>query len=161
MALGRLSVKGSKLWGTYNPEGPAHWFKRKILDNLDKLGGLNIHFGLDDNPGLAPEVKERMRSAYSGHWKRRYIEGLWAGASGLIFPNWHRSTGKIPKKVKPVLSVDFGLAGVFVGLMFKDNTCIAEYYYDARDSHTRTEGEHADALVMFLKSHWAGFSQWH
>ena len=44
MSYSRLSVPGSKLFGTTNPEGPAHWFKRKVIDKLASYNGYQVHF---------------------------------------------------------------------------------------------------------------------
>ena len=35
--LGRMSVRGAKLFGTTNPDNPAHWLKVKFLDRLGDL----------------------------------------------------------------------------------------------------------------------------
>ena len=40
--LGRMSLPGSKLFGTTNPDNPAHWLKRKFLDRLDVLAHLSL-----------------------------------------------------------------------------------------------------------------------
>ena len=34
--LGRMSVAGAKLFGTTNPDSPAHWLKRKFLDRIGR-----------------------------------------------------------------------------------------------------------------------------
>ena len=154
MVLSRMSVPGSKLWATFNPEAPTHWVKRKVLDCLNDEDGEILHFTMLDNPGLAPEVRERYKRTFSGHFAKRFIDGVWAGASGLIYPKWHTADDIPNHKVKPIISFDFGLAGVFAALMFKRNTAVSEYVYDARESKTRTEGEHAEAIELWIKTHY-------
>ena len=60
--MARLSVPGAKLWTTYNPESPAHWFMRHLLDRMDLYTRVRItDFRLEDNPVLSDEVKDRYR----------------------------------------------------------------------------------------------------
>lgn len=51
--------------------------------NLKKL--LYVHFTMDDNLSLSEAIKARYRSMYSGVFFKRYIEGLWAMAEGIIY----------------------------------------------------------------------------
>ena len=43
-AYSRLSIPGSKLWATTNPESPAHWAKRTVIDRLKDFNGVSYHF---------------------------------------------------------------------------------------------------------------------
>ena len=47
--LARMSVAGAKLWGTTNPDSPAHWLK---ADYLSKIPG-TMHFDPDTPEGLS------------------------------------------------------------------------------------------------------------
>lgn len=35
LLLGRMSVAGGQLFGTTNPDGPSHWFKKRFLDRSE------------------------------------------------------------------------------------------------------------------------------
>ena len=110
-ATARCSVDGSKFWFNCNPEGPDHWFKKEWVDKstgylqyvgkeaAEKLISNNtvngmlpdlkqlvyLHFTMEDNLSLSEKIKARYRSQYSGVFYKRYIDGLWALAEGLIF----------------------------------------------------------------------------
>ena len=154
MSWGRLSVDGSKMWATYNTEGPQHWFKKTVVDHISDFDGQVTTFLQDDNPSLSEDVKARYDKSYTGHWHRRYIRGEWAGASGLIFPTWYAR--EMPPKGRFTLALDWGSASVFAALgIFKLNghsNVFAELYYDAREAVSRTEQEHFDALFAWVRT---------
>ena len=157
MAVSRtLTIEGAKIWASYNPESPAHWVKRKLLDNLVEEDGEIFHFMMRDNPGLSQEDIDAAERRFSGHFKKRFIEGVWCGASGLIYPTFHDAVETPGPNVKPVISIDFALASVFAALMFKRDTVTAEYIYDARKTKTRTEQEHATAVTQWCKANYNG-----
>ena len=160
MAYSRLSVPGSKLFATCNPESGMHWFKKKVVDKIEDFNGTYTHFTMDDNPGLTPAFKERMRNSYSGHWKARYVDGLWASASGLIYPEWHGYSVGVSRDVRPTIALDFGLSSVFAALMIKPagggHIITNEYIYDATENRTRTEGEHVEAVMKWIDIHYTG-----
>lgn len=88
--LGRMSPPNAKLFGTTNPDSPAHWLKVKFLDRIGK--GLerwrSWHFTLDDNPALSEEYKNQIKSEFTGLWYKRFVEGLWVAAEGAIYDMW-------------------------------------------------------------------------
>lgn len=95
--LGRMSVVGARMFGTTNPDSPAHWLKVEYLDKIgvaDKNGYVQLqnwarfHFTIDDNPSLSDEYKESIRREYTGLWYRRFILGLWVSAEGAIYDMW-------------------------------------------------------------------------
>ncbi|MGP5484585.1 PBSX family phage terminase large subunit [Brachybacterium alimentarium] len=104
MLYSRLSVIGAKLWLTANPEGPQHWLKTKWLDRarlwIDKHGlehwsddpnAMDLHrytFVLEDNPALPPDYVERIKRAYTGMWRKRYIDAEWVVAEGAVYSSW-------------------------------------------------------------------------
>ena len=75
MLLSRLSIKGSQLLATCNPEGPSHWLKKEFIDRKNELDLAHWNFILDDNPSLDPIYKENLKKEYTGFWYKRYIEG--------------------------------------------------------------------------------------
>lgn len=87
--LGRHSVDGAQIFGTTNPDSPAHWLKRKFLDRLAQLPDWRVwHFNLDDNPSLSDEYKTRIRRQYTGLWFRRFVLGQWVAAEGAVYDMW-------------------------------------------------------------------------
>lgn len=59
MALGRCSVMGSKFWFSCNPASPNHWFYLEWVKQAQSKNALYLHFTMDDNPSLAPVIKQR------------------------------------------------------------------------------------------------------
>lgn len=95
--LARMSVRGARLFGTTNPDSPAHWLK---VNYLDKIGVLNedgelvlpgwkqFHFLMTDNPSLDDEYIRSIKAEYSGLWYRRFVLGMWVSADGAIYDMW-------------------------------------------------------------------------
>lgn len=113
--LGRMSVDGAQLFGTTNPDNPAHWLKRKFLDRLAQLGNWRSwHFTIDDNPGLSDEFKASLKSEYTGLWYRRFILGEWVAAEGAIYSMWDEARHVVRWDLLPPMSrilavgVDYG-----------------------------------------------------
>jgi PBSX family phage terminase large subunit len=86
--LGRLSLTGAKLFGTTNPDGPAHWMKVEYIDRAELLGLRHFTFTLDDNPSLDPDYVRAIKAEHSGLWYRRLIRGEWVAAEGVVFDAW-------------------------------------------------------------------------
>jgi PBSX family phage terminase large subunit len=100
--LGRMRVPGSRLFGTTNPDSPAHWFKKKYLDQLDP-DWRRFHFTMDDNPALEQSYKDRMHRQMTGLWRRRFIDGEWVAAEGAVFDMWDPAVHVIPWREVPPL----------------------------------------------------------
>lgn len=83
--LGRLSLPGSKLFGSTNPDSPAHWFKRKYLDRSGELDLYAVHFALADNPGLSRDYIASLEAEFTGLWHARFILGRWVAAEGAVY----------------------------------------------------------------------------
>ncbi|HEU5475692.1 MAG TPA: terminase family protein [Actinophytocola sp.] len=111
--LGRLSVPGAKLFGTTNPDGPSHWFRKKYLLRAAELDFVSFHFVLADNPSLTDEYKRQVSSEFTGLWFKRYIQGLWVAAEGAIYDmlDERKHCAKAPPKDlwrAAWITVDFG-----------------------------------------------------
>lgn len=163
MAWSRLSVSGAKMWASYNPEGPAHWAKRQVIDRCSEFEGKVVNFQMQDNPTLDQKTIDRYKKSFTGHFKERYIRGIWAGATGLIFPEWQVCDEKPFPEGQYAISLDWGVSSVFCALMInynglRDVKVIDELYYDARESgQPRTESQHLDALKAWARRHMADF----
>lgn len=154
-ALARCSVKGSKFWFNCNPEGPDHWFYKEWVLKAAERNALHLHFTMEDNPALAPEIRARSERMYSGVFYERYVKGRWAVAEGLVYPMFDRARHVVPTQERPCekycISCDYGtvnptsagLWGRAGGRWYR----LREYYYDSRrEGRVRTDEEHYAAL---------------
>ena len=157
MLKSRLDEPGAKFDGTTNPESPYHWLKA-FLDT-EELNLNHWHFRLDDNPFLDPDFVESLKQEYTGLWYKRYIEGLWVMAEGVIYDMWDEDKHVIGKRpFEPThhyVSIDygtgnptaFGLYGVNGNTAWKER----EYYYDhTQHGKQKTDAEFSQDLKTFL-----------
>jgi len=171
MMLSRLSVKGSKFFGTTNPDSPYHWLKADYIDRLAELDLAVFHFTLDDNKNLDPEYVANLKKEYTGLWYKRFILGLWVLADGTVYDMWNDDIHSlsIPSVLKAsgkaqfdryFVAADygtnnpctFGLYGYNGGAL----PCylVKEYYYDSRRSgRQKTDSEYADDYQKFVAGH--------
>lgn len=84
----RCSIDGSKYWYNCNPRHPLHWFKTKMIDDAKAMKALVLHFVMDDNPSLSEAKKQEYKNNFKGVFYRRYINGEWCVAEGVIYENW-------------------------------------------------------------------------
>lgn len=122
--LGRMSVAGAQLFGTTNPDSPAHWLKAKFLDRLVSLPDWRSwHFTIDDNPSLTDAYKASIKSEFTGLWYRRFILGEWVAAEGAIYDMWAPDRHVVPWADLPVMEqllgvgIDYGTTNASTGLM--------------------------------------------
>lgn len=122
--LGRMSVRGAKLFGTTNPDNPAHWLKTKFIDRIGVLPHWRIfHFTMDDNPSLSPEYVAQKKLEFTGLWYRRFILGEWVAAEGAVFPMWDPARHVVPWASLPRMrrlfgvGVDYGTNNPATGLL--------------------------------------------
>lgn len=154
-AMARCSVAGSKFWFNCNPESPSHWFYQQWIQKALDRNMLYLHFTMEDNLSLDPEVKARYEAMYSGVFYDRYIRGLWIVAEGLIYTMFNKNFHIVPSVPRAYeeyyISCDYGTlnptsAGLW-GLCQGKRYRIREYYYDGRKMNCqRTDEEHYIAL---------------
>ena len=153
-ACARCSVTGSRLWFNCNPAGPTHWFYKSWILEAEKRKCLRLHFAMEDNPSLSPEIRQRYERLYTGVFYRRFILGQWAQAEGRVYDFFE------PEMVKPVpegtfqkwyVSCDYGtvnptsmgLWGLQNGIWYR----VKEFYFNSRERQRQmTDEEYADAL---------------
>ena len=150
--VARHSVDDAKIFTTSNPGSPWSWFYKDVIKRLPKINGIYLHFTMDDNPSLSEEVKERYKQLYSGVWKRRFIDGKWCVADGLIYdmlsPVNIKHPDDIPydKAEKWYIGVDYGTANATAfELGFKDingNIYICKEYYFAGRLEAQEQGDY-------------------
>jgi len=115
---------GAKLFGTTNPDNPAHWLKRKYLDRMDVLPDWRRwHFLIDDNPQLHEDQKAAIRRENVGLYYRRNVLGEWVAAEGAVFPQWDPDVHVIDWATLPPIDrifgvgVDYGTTNPSTGIM--------------------------------------------
>lgn len=148
-ATGRCSVDGSKFWFNCNPDNPRHWFKVNWIDKAEEKRLVYLHFTMDDNLSLSEKIKARYRGMYVGVFFKRYIEGLWCVAEGLVYSmfdeNKHVTKERMKGAHEYVVSVDYGTVNPFsCGLWaFDGRKSIREQeiYYDSRAEGKRLDDE--------------------
>ena len=155
-AIARCSLDGSKLWFNCNPEHPMHWFYREWILKAKQKNCLYLHFTMRDNPSLTEKIIRRYESLYSGAFYKRFVEGKWVAAQGVVYPMFSE---EIHVTVPPetdrftrfFISCDygtvnpssFGLWGEYGGRWYR----LSEYYFDSRrEGEQRTDEEHYAAL---------------
>ena len=154
-AVARCSVRGSKLWFNCNPEGPEHWFYKEWIEKAESRGALRLHFTMEDNPGLPPEIRQRYERLYTGVFYRRFVLGEWVAAQGLVYDFFDpaRDAAEVPEGPFSAwrVSVDYGTVNpLSMGLWGQKNGVwyrVEEAYYDSRrEGRQKTDAEYADLL---------------
>lgn len=156
-ALSRaISFEQPKYFFNCNPESPNHWFYQEWIKN-QRENTEHIHFLLEDNPILTPQMIERTKAMYSGVFYDRYIRGLWVVAEGLIYPMFNESciVDELPEKGEYYISCDYGTLNPFsAGLWCWDGktaTRIQEYYYSGRETQANKTDEEYFSEVEKLR----------
>ena len=145
-ACARCSVDGSKMWFNCNPEGPNHWFYINWIQASAQKNALRIHFTMKDNPGLSKSVYKKYLTMFSGVFFKRYIQGLWVAAEGLIYD--FQQSYIVPPPDTPgryYISVDYGTMNPFsAGLWHVGQKAvrIREFYHDGRKAGCLTDEEY-------------------
>ena len=114
---------------------------------------LYLHFTMDDNPSLSPEVRRRYEKLYSGAFYERFIEGRWVAADGLVYPMFdaRRHVKDGSGFTEYYLSCDYGTVNPFsLGLWGRSSDGwyrIREYYHSSRASGVQlTDEEYYEKL---------------
>lgn len=182
-ATGRCSVDGSKFWFNCNPDNPFHWFKINWIDKSTGFLGkekvaeiikagkgkelkdiLYLHFTMDDNLSLSEKIKERYRSMFIGVFFKRFIQGLWVAAEGIIYTLFveDKELFIINELSEPIriatIGVDFGgsksahsftLSGFTPG--YKKVIILDEYYHNNVKDGRLSPEQLNKAFVDFVK----------
>jgi PBSX family phage terminase large subunit len=161
MLISRLSIKGSQLLATCNPEGPWHWLKKDFIDRASELDLISWSFNLDDNPSLDEKYKANLKAEYSGMWYKRYILGEWAVSHGLIFDAWDQDNiyeQPFESANYYIVGVDYGTSNATAAVLcaisprkWPQIRIEAEYYWDsAKKGRSKTDSELADDIKEFI-----------
>lgn len=184
MLLTRFSVEGARLFATTNPDGPRHWLKTDYLDraclwlrhdgsivrpsapadpNRPLLDLHRLSFRLQDNPNLPPSYVENLRRTYTGLWRRRYIDGDWVLAEGVIYDSWDEErhlvdADQLPNILEWFVGVDYGTTNPFSALLLgvgadRRMYVVSEFRYDsAVTRRSLTDAEYSARLLQWLDS---------
>lgn len=164
--LGRMSVDGAQLFGTTNPDGPAHWLRKEYLSKVPGTSHYDpateadkrltdwvvVHFTMDDNPSLGEAYKASMRREYTGLWYSRFILGLWVSAEGAIYDMWDETKmvvphGDLPDMVAYMsLGLDYGTTNPTAGVLLALGADDVLYAVDEWAPPKSTDAHLADDL---------------
>lgn len=155
MLKSRLRCKHSHFDGTCNPDNPGHWFKNFLESDADIY---QQSYVIDD--GVLPaEIVEQIKTEYAGTiYYDRFVLGLWAAATGIIYPMYETAIEDPPKDSVPtkrIVSLDYGTMNAFAAGLWELHGKVwymtREYYYSGRDSGTqKTDEEYAQDLDKWL-----------
>lgn len=154
-AIARCSLENAKFWFNCNPEHPYHWFYKEWIKKTDEKNMLYLHFRMEDNPSLSPDVLARYRHLYSGAFYERFVEGKWVCADGIVYPMFSSERhikmhdGEFSQYY---LSCDYGTVNPFsLGLWGRAENGwyrIDEFYHSGRDRGIQlTDEEYYENLV--------------
>jgi len=162
--IGRCSVAGSRIFMNCNPNGAYHFIKTDFIDRAEEIGLYRLHFTMDDNLTLSPEIRESYARSFAGVFYRQYILGEWVSAEGAVYPMWddrentflaEENDDWIWEGMRRYCAVDYGTANPCVFLDVRDDGrnfwIMNEYYWDsAARRKQKTDAEYADDLLAFL-----------
>lgn len=170
MAISRLSLPESRMYGSTNPDNPHHYLKTDYIDDLVKQANGDFWsccFPLDNNPNITEKTKAFLHRQYTGVFKLRYIDGLWVTADGAIYrdslseENYYTDDQAPPGLIQPggherrVIGVDYGTHNpcVFID-SYDDGKCLwwdRVYYWDSvKEARQKTDSEYADDMKAFI-----------
>ena len=151
-AITRTSVPGAKSILTFNPTYPSHWLKSEMLDVDPTIFHQRAKIVDAVEAGIIPrDYYERQLARLPAHKRKRWLEGIWAPAQGLIWPSLevNAKAEPVPRYRRVEAGLDEGFsdayAVVFAGQREDGvwQTC-GEYYWDTGN---RTVAEHIAAVL--------------
>ena len=153
-ACARCSVTGSRLWFNCNPEGPYHWFYTEWIGHAAERNCLYLHFTMEDNPALSPDIRSRYARLYSGVFYRRFVLGQWVAAEGRVYDFFEAAKAPPPPEGpfnQWYISCDYGTVNpASFGLWGRKDAVwyrVKEFYFDSRrEQRQMTDAEYERAL---------------
>lgn len=164
--MNRLRVPGARAYGTTNPDNPAHWVKKQIIDRAAELGYRQWAFNLDDNPGLDAAYIEAIKRENVGLYYDRNVLGLWKLAEGAIYDMLDVDLGGPHIVARPprretiefhAVAVDYATASVFTAGLFAVTreriVCVSEWRWDAKAKGRQlTDQQYSEHLRSWLRA---------
>ena len=153
-ACARCSVTGSRLWFNCNHEGPYHWFYTEWIGHAAERNCLYLHFTMEDNPALSPDIRSRYARLYSGVFYRRFVLGQWVAAEGRVYDFFDAAKAPPPPEGpfnQWYISCDYGTVNpASFGLWGRKDAVwyrVKEFYFDSRrEQRQMTDAEYERAL---------------
>ena len=153
---------------TMNPTYPSHKLKSWIdKANEGDPNYYQLHFGIDDNPYLTKDYKDRIKNSLSGVFYKRNYLGEWCLAEGSIFDFFDRSLHVVlhPPRAADywIVGVDYGTSNAFSAILIGVNCgrgaqekpiiwAEKEYYWDYKKrGFQKSSAEFADDLKAFMQ----------
>ena len=162
MLVTRLSVIGAKLFATTNPDSPFHYLKTDYIDKAEELGYKVFHYEIDDNVFLSNFYIMNMKRQFTGLWYKRFIEGRWVMADGVVYDMWNQDHMINDRQVFPKyryksIGIDYGISNPTAFVMVGWNTpeeihVLKEYYYNSNidGKKQKTDEEFCGDLIKFI-----------
>ena len=110
----RCSGDGARLLIDTNPDNPLHWLKQDYINRADGRTIAEFHWKLADNTFLSDRYRQSIiDSTPSGMFTDRDVNGAWAAASGIVYPDFQEGihfihADQLPPMVRHFVGVDFG-----------------------------------------------------
>jgi PBSX family phage terminase large subunit len=168
MLMSRLSLEGSCLFGTSNPDSSNHWLLKNNLKKAaehitsgsptkpakpeDALDLVRYSFRLADNPYLPAHYIEALAKEYTGLWKLRYIDGLWVIAEGAVYPMYgdHLIVPYKPGGGTIVVQIDYGTTNPFAATALEINNQGIQVFDEWGADEPLTDGELSTGLRQWM-----------
>ena len=121
----RVNVPGmsNQVYGACNPGPPTHWAAELwglALAAKAQPDTFHVRTRMTDNPFLPAKYVEAQRSRLTGVRLKRFFDGIWAGADGLVLDQWDRDTHCRPTAGpyrRAIIGLDEGYSDPFVALL--------------------------------------------
>ena len=110
----RCSGDGARLLIDTNPDNPLHWLKQDYINRADGRTIAEFHWKLTDNTFLSDRYRQSIiDSTPSGMFTDRDVNGAWAAASGIVYPDFQEGihfihADQLPPMMRHFVGVDFG-----------------------------------------------------
>ena len=167
----RMSCDDSQVIATTNPDSPAHWLKKEVLDRWETTSLYWMKFLIEDNIHLPRKYIAELRSELTGLWYDRFFLGKWVLAEGSIYDFFEENNKYLLTEDEAaelradyyVVSIDYGTTNPtsigYYGVNHNYNGTtkpkawkIDECYYDSKVTGVqKTDLEQVEMLKKFLK----------
>lgn len=163
MLMSRLSISGSKVFMSTNPDSPYCYVKKEIIDRKDELDLSVFNFNLDDNPSLTEDYKNNLKKEYRGLYYQRFIEGKFVSAEGAVYDFFDEGIHVIKQPpgnaTKYIVGIDYGTTNTCVFVLIGINRSLypniwieKEYAYSSKERmRQQTDTEYAQDFDKFLE----------
>ena len=152
-----------------NPGAPTHWIKQREQRSIDADGRFVLLESLHkDNPVLWSEKRgvwtdagheylQRL-DALTGVRRKRFMEGKWVQAEGVVYPDWSPSVHlinrfPIPREWARYWSIDFGYTNPFVFQDWAEDPDGRLYLVAEMYRTQRLVEDHARAIIRHIGLH--------